>query len=268
MLEGGPLKSDWFPAIAKNYVAYLNITTHIDSPATPDQGLLGKKGGGGFPFAVFMDHEGAVLKTIRTFHKVEGEFKPFSKEMLLEDQVDAEKELAKLNSLREKAKMNPDDKVAGATLAIEVAMRHGGNAGIENLKQAAATPGVDKGLVKRFEGFLADSQISAEMEKAMKIMQADGNAKAIAYLKVEYTKLFKAGVRVGKQHPQLTTYFSFVMQAAVKAKDVETATAVVSAATATGPERFAARLNKQLQDLKDALDSDEEKGDDTKDDGG
>lgn len=72
MLEGGPLLQDWWVKVSSEFVPYLNITAASprDPNAAsmkdkPDQGMLGKKGGQGFPHCIFMDDEGNVLKEVR-----------------------------------------------------------------------------------------------------------------------------------------------------------------------------------------------------------
>lgn len=58
--EKAALADPAFPELAKNYVLYLNVTSHV--PTDKDQDLFAKKGGRGFPFIVFLDGEGAVLR--------------------------------------------------------------------------------------------------------------------------------------------------------------------------------------------------------------
>lgn len=71
-MEGGPLLEAWWVKVSEDFVPYLNIAAasprdpQKDSMSSkPDQGMLSKKGGRGFPYCIFMDGEGKVLKEVR-----------------------------------------------------------------------------------------------------------------------------------------------------------------------------------------------------------
>lgn len=58
-MESGTLSEDAFATWGKDYVLFLHITTKLKD--RPNDDLLGKKGGTGFPYLVFMDAEGNVI---------------------------------------------------------------------------------------------------------------------------------------------------------------------------------------------------------------
>jgi hypothetical protein len=60
-LESGPLSSPEFAEWAEEVVLFCHVTTRI--PGRQYDGLLGEKGGRGFPYLVFLDEEGEVISS-------------------------------------------------------------------------------------------------------------------------------------------------------------------------------------------------------------
>ena len=57
-MEGGPLLKDWWVKASKDVVLYLNIDAQWDG--APEQNLLKKKGGWGYPYCTIMNAKGDV----------------------------------------------------------------------------------------------------------------------------------------------------------------------------------------------------------------
>ena len=138
------LSTEEFKTFAKNYVLFGHVTTRI--PDRKDDDLLGRKGGGGFPYVVGMDAEGRVLSRLSA-RTVEG----FQTMM---DEAKASLELRKQKDL-------PVDKqIELLTFDLEVG----------NVDAAAVKTAMDKmeGLTadqtKMLEGMLVDAEIRAVMK--------------------------------------------------------------------------------------------------------
>ncbi len=62
-LEDGPLVSDWWGEASSEVVPYLNVTAQWDG--APDQGLITKLLGFGFPYCALIDSDGGVVWEVR-----------------------------------------------------------------------------------------------------------------------------------------------------------------------------------------------------------
>jgi hypothetical protein len=74
-LEGGLLTTPEFTTFTEKVIPYLHVTTRIEGRA--NEGLLGEKGGTGFPTLMFLDAEGEILgkpsgRSVEAFDKTLG----------------------------------------------------------------------------------------------------------------------------------------------------------------------------------------------------
>ncbi len=143
-MEGGPLLQDWWTEIAKTeFVAYLNITAvgrGGEGVEAPDQGMLSKKGGRGFPFCVVMDNNGKVLTEIR----------PQDKEQFLGGLAPAKRLLG-----ARKAYADNKTPVTEANMKLLEASFEPDEKMFPELKKLAMVPGVDAEAKAAFESVIA-----------------------------------------------------------------------------------------------------------------
>jgi hypothetical protein len=116
-------------------VLFCHITSHVETDA--DQDLLGKKGGGGWPYIVVMDADGNVLsvhepESRETFRKTAG---------FRATVADARATANKLEELRKAAKGGDKD-AAADLLGLQIELAHLDAAGAK--KQLAAIRGLPK----------------------------------------------------------------------------------------------------------------------------
>lgn len=174
-MEGGPLLQDWWTAEAKNFVLYLNITSKVDTH--PDQGMLQKKGGNGFPYVVMMDSGGEVLTT----------FRPNA----LSDVQSAAAKANEFVSARDASAKNPkDDDAKARYLMIKLNMKPDE---IERKSLDDAMKGkVSKATKEKFDGFVAGEKIKTWEQGFRTAMRAAKPEDREATQAAESVKAFEA----------------------------------------------------------------------------
>ncbi len=209
---------------AKTVVPYVNITAKLDSVA--DQGLLTKKGGGGFPFVTIMTSDGDVL----------WEFWPQDKSAF-----DAAYGQAKrLIELKAKSVASPTDKVVAANhmlLDSSGRQQRPQVASIADLQTAAATPGADAKLVEAFKEKIPSL--------AMNAARSDGGKAVYELLRGGYTPSGRSTIGM----------YYYGAKGAIVAKDAANASkfvALFEAAASKNPQ-FAERAKKDADKMREEI---------------
>jgi len=138
-MEGGPLLADWWVALSKDFVPYLNVNARLADVA--DQDLLGPMGGRGWPHFVVLDDRGTRIVPGPS----QGPFRPM-------DEASTTAALAgakELISLRKTAAAAPEDAAASANLTLLEALLLDGARDEARLAAARETAGADPVLVLR-----------------------------------------------------------------------------------------------------------------------
>ena len=199
--EGGALVKDWFTRLAgKEFVPYINISARL--PDKPDQGMLRKKGGTGFPYVVILDPGGKVVEGKG------GGFRPQSPAQLRKGL----KKVQWLLDLEKEAREHPDDPLAVARWVLVDGYRRDHAADLEAMRKAAAVPGVDADLAARFVHFektkpIADLWHRYEEKRSVARERRDDAAvkKARAEAMAGIYELYRSGTRLEKTHDKYYT---------------------------------------------------------------
>ncbi len=174
-MEGGPLLQDWWTAESKNFVLYLNITSKVDTH--PDQGMLQKKGGNGFPYVVMMDSGGEVLTT----------FRPNAA-------TDVQAAAAKANdfvSARDASAKNPkDDDAKARYLMVKLTMKP--DEAERKALDVAMKGKVSKATKEKFDGFVAGERIKSWEQGFRTTMRAAKPEEREATQAAEAVKAYEA----------------------------------------------------------------------------
>jgi len=181
------LSTESFQAFAKDKVLYCHVTTHIEGDA--DDGLLGKKGGGGWPYVVAMDGKGRVLSKLKA-RSVEG-----FEGMLEEARASLEK--------RKNPDLSTDEKIALLEFDISV-----GNVDAAGAKEAlAGMKDISDEQRARVNGAIANGEVQAilstikgkpdfpeagkklyELAKAGRVPTNERLARTFWFLQIEYAE--------------------------------------------------------------------------------
>jgi hypothetical protein len=145
MLEGGALNSDEFAAFAKTCIPFCHITSRVEKD--PDQDLLQKKGGRGFPHIVAMDADGNVLAEHEGPPTVAGFTQTMAKAQTF---IDLKKKAA------------GGDKAAQVELLLLQAER--GHLPPEEIRKRMGQVALTDAQKAKIEGYLADADIRAVLE--------------------------------------------------------------------------------------------------------
>ncbi|MGE3166464.1 MAG: hypothetical protein AB7O52_16310 [Planctomycetota bacterium] len=208
-MEGGPLLQDWWANAAKGFIPFLHITARIEG--RKDDDLLGRKGGRGFPYCVFMDAEGKVLKEVRPTNEKAflGGMSPFR--LLAQAQAAA----AKSNS-----------EVARIDLALIEAVNNPKKDAFEALGRQAETAGVNPEIKQLFVDLVATWPVREALEESERASEAAGRDRSkqeeVGKKRSEALfALYKKGVNVTDSASEL--YIPFwvgVAEAAAERRDV------------------------------------------------
>ena len=199
--------------MAGEIVPYLNVSVKIPTDKegwgdAPDQGLLGKKGGRGFPFCAIMDASGEVL----------WEANPQSKKSMTEAMENAKL----LQSLWKQQMKNPEDAglKASVTIMIQLGWQQRGQPKRAVLEAAAKVEGIDAKVLAVFNKW----RINDDFQQAFRA--EDGGT--IVY------KMFKAGKTPEKGTGTSLIFGYYGAKGAIKAKDVAAATTLCNLFEAEG----------------------------------
>lgn len=138
--------------MSKDFVPYLNITARV--PGKPEDDMLGKKGGRGFPHCIIMDETGKVLKQARP--SAEAPFKAAMRPVSI--LMDARKAVAE--KATKEAKLN---------LALIEAVMDPTEKTLKKLAKSAKKKSVDEEIQKLFMATVKEwpvRQVVQEAEKA------------------------------------------------------------------------------------------------------
>jgi hypothetical protein len=219
-LEGGALLSDWWVALAKDYVPYLNITAQLKEK--PDQDLLEAKGGDGFPYMIFMDSSGAVL-TDRIW--------PEGEEDVKTAYADAMTKKAAIDALRAAVEKNANDPVARANLALKLALHRVTDTSDADLDALAKTPGLDAAILGEYKVHQVRKSIMNAQKTAME--SAKSQEEFMANIESAMYGLAKSGVTIPSSDELANMFFFAGFEGALKAKDKAVAKTML-----TGIEEF------------------------------
>jgi len=208
----------------------MNVEARWDG--APDQKLLQKMGGRGFPYCVIMTPEGKVIWEVR----------PSDQENWAKGVTNARRVVA----LQEASKKNPDDKVAKANLALLTALgcqqRDPGS--FDALEAEAKVAGVDSKILDRFKSWLPNKKFDAAFMKAVSGVSRDEVGPRLL-------ALYKKGPRPPEGNRSAGTLYYYAARAAIDANDLETARKAVAEfekAVAANP-----RAKKTVEALKKKL---------------
>lgn len=195
--------------VSKEFVPYLNVTTHLAD--SPDQDLLSEKGGTGFPTLFFMEPDtGAVLndwwsprdeKTVRA--------------MLAKATAQAELLTRLIGAAREK----PDDAGAQASARIMRAMVKLEEIPVEELEKLRATEGLDAEVRAQFDAWIAGKKVASVQESAGE--KAESREEYIGLMETGFYDLLKEGVRLPSDHASAQMYYDLGLNGAVARGDAE-----------------------------------------------
>jgi hypothetical protein len=138
-MEGGPLLADWWVALSKDFVPYLNVNAKLADVA--DQDLLAPMGGRGWPHFVVLDDRGTRIVPGPS----QGQFRPMDEASTVAALAGAKDLIA----LRKSAAAAPEDAAAAANLTMLESLLLEGARDEARLAAARATPGADPVLVLR-----------------------------------------------------------------------------------------------------------------------
>jgi hypothetical protein len=235
--------------VSKDFVPYLNVTTHLDD--TADQELMGAKGGSGFPTLFFLEPEtGAVLnewwwpedeKTVR--------------EMLATVSTKAKG----LQDLIKEAAAKPDDKALQAKLAIKMALMRAADMTLEELLTLSKTEGLDPEIKAEFDAWYAGALVQRELDAAGEGAKSRQEFESKAC--PAFYKLLKDGVRLPADHSNAQLYYDLGLTGAVSASDAEVAKVAFDAlsvslnAIAEQNPRVADQVKAAIAEAQGRLDS-------------
>lgn len=206
--------------------------------------MLQEKGGGGFPYVIFMDQSGAVLTDSFLF--------PESLEVLDEAKATAMKNAKELDDLRAKAKANPKDEAAAGALKLALALRRVGKVSPEEFAKLEKLKGIPKDLIDRYKVTVVANQLE----------ELDMNARRKATSREEYEaallpavfELFKSGARLPIDHEAAQTLYGAAFDHAIAISDPETGQKAYDMLEKTllkiaeDRPQYALRIKKDLKD--------------------
>lgn len=202
---------------AKGFVPYLNVTTRSDKH--PDQGMLQKKGGAGFPHVVLMNEEGLVMH----------QFRPMSQGMLDEALQEAQKKAKEFADLRAEAEKNPADvDMQASFLAKRLGMENDPLV-LEKLKALVAGGKLKPGTQKNANREIALQDFRAvfnELNETMAKHQdedEEAQKKIAAPIFEKLTAMVKAGQKLDLEHPEqeYAYFWMFAGFGAISSKNAE-----------------------------------------------
>jgi hypothetical protein len=212
-LEGGALLSDWWVNVSKEFVPYLNITTRLDD--SPDQDLMGAKGGTGFPTLFFMEPEtGAVLNEW---------WWPEDEDTVREALKKATEKAKGVQTLVAEAAKKPEDKALQAKLQIKLAMMHAASMSLEELRELSKTKGLDPEVKAEFDEWYAGALVQRELDAAQQ--KAESRKEFTDLASAGFYKLLKDGVRLPAKHENAQMFYDLGLTGAVAAGDAASAKA-------------------------------------------
>lgn len=160
-MEGGPLLQDWWKEVSKDFIPYVNITSQI--PGKPDQGMLAQKGGRGFPYCIFMDSTGKVLKEARPSDK--DSFTAAMKPITL---------LTSMRALVAKSGNGSKGKANRQNLALIEAVFDPKERQFKQLNKFAKKKSLNEEIRTMYLGMVETWPIRKEVEKANKALESAG----------------------------------------------------------------------------------------------
>ncbi|MEM7309001.1 MAG: hypothetical protein AAF682_20120 [Planctomycetota bacterium] len=227
-MEGGTLLEDWWTKISQDFVPYLNVTTQLED--SPDQGLLGEKGGNGFPTLYFMEPEtGAVLNDW---------WWPDSEETVRSTHDAAKKKAADLVALMKRAEANKDDAALQAGLKIKLAMMYAGDTPLEELGRLAETEGLDAGIKAEFDAWYGGRMVASARDEAGKT--AKSREEFMEKAGAAMYGLLKGGLLLPVDHEAAQDLYGLGLEGAVAAGDKEIAMLAL--------EHYEKVMNKMVED--------------------
>ena len=214
---------------------YLNVTAKWEG--APDQGLLQKKGGRGFPFVTIMNASGEVVWEVR----------PTSKEVVETALGDA----GHLVKLRKKSKANADNQALAANVALLDALGRSQRKApsVDELDKAAAVAGVDAKILERYNKWRKGQALQQAMQK----FREDGG--------IAVYDIFKKGEAPEDGDPSAIGFYYYATKGAIKAGDAEAAMKTVDkfVAEASKNPRFAERAKKDADGMREEIKAIEKK---------
>lgn len=196
-MESGPLQQDAFLEFAKKVVLFCHITSMVTSD--PHQDLLGKKGGGGFPYLVFMDAEGNLLAQ----HQGDRSAAGFEQTMKT---AAANQEL--------KAKGDAGDKAAKAEFLLK--QLEWGTCGLAEFDEKIKEAGE---LSKEHQARVDAARPNAEFKAILQSLEGvEDEAKAIADAGPKLADMKKGG-RIPSGDQELSIFYSILLEYAFAQKD-------------------------------------------------
>lgn len=243
----------------KEFVPYVNISARLQDK--PDQDLLREIGARSFPTTVVMDADGQVILRNDTA----GAFRP-NAEKRVRSAVEVATELVQTRSRVKNSEDGSTEQAAAkaSLLLLETIMDLRKSSEAEQ-KAAAATPGVPKGLLERFERWSAYQPINRLLQEYVRKVRAldseDKAGRGKLYLETsrQMLELYRAGTRLTDARINLfSDYWRLVFDGAIDARDV----AAAEAALTTYRRAFGSRadlkpriskMGSRLAALKDEL---------------
>ncbi len=153
-MEGGPLLEEWWVEVAsKEFVPYLNISSQL--PTTPDQNLLQRMGGRGYPYFVVLDDNGSRIVPGRSF----SQFRPMNRAGTMVAVAGAQELIA----ARANAAAAPRNPALAANRVLLERLLLDGKVSTQEAAAASEVEGIDPTLAQRFRA----QEVLAEYAKTV-----------------------------------------------------------------------------------------------------
>ena len=199
--------------MSKDFVPYLNVTTHLDD--TVDKDLFSAKGGTGFPTLFFFEPEtGAVLNDW---------WWPGDEETVRDMLAQATAKAAELKRMIADAAAKPDDKAVQAGLQIRLALMRASQVPLDELLALSKTAGLDPAVKAEFDAWYAGALVNSIMEEAGE--KAESRNEWMDLCAEGFYGLMQDGLRLPIDHDSAQIFYEWTMNPAISVGDVKIATA-------------------------------------------
>ena len=250
-MEGGPLLQDWWVKMAsEDFVPYLNISTRLRD--TPDQGMLQRMGGRGFPYFVVLDPGGNRVVPGRAYPQ----FRPMNEKGTQVALVGAQELIAARKTAAE------DPKNAGllANVTLLEALLLQGTPSADRVEKAKSTEGVDRLLVQRVE-IQAILRTYSDQVRGLPRGQSDARQEAYDIAARKMLKLHRSGTPLNDVRLRVfSDYWRLVFDGALLEAELEiaeTALSVYRRVFSTSPEKRQRIdvMTQRLEEMKKTRDA-------------
>lgn len=238
--------------LAEQFVPYVNITAKLEDK--PDQAVFAKYDGRYFPTVLFLDPVGERLF----------EFRPRSRRQTAEAVADARA----LMRVRSRLEVDPHDPAAKAEKTVVRVLRGLAELPDDELRELAATEGVEPALRRRVEEHLVLAPVRMVLEEFEKQRgEVESQEQMLALIEKTARKLYelyKSGTPAPPEGSRESmAFWFFVLETAHAERDREVGLkAIETILQSPGGEAMREELEKRRAELESYDDEDEQEGED------